>query len=187
MITLSNLNDLLFEARMNMEYHSQRFRYLRQWVRLEKVLLLTSSTASVYFARDAILKNYELAWLPNVLSAIAAFLTIVLIVSDADEQCSEHKSLYTKWSRVFAKLQKFVHEEKLGDPKYSEILDEHAEVSAEQPPSPNLSVLIYAQNVAFRELGYSKRIEQNWFRRLLRNVYDGDADNHSPKITDQKS
>jgi hypothetical protein len=167
--------DFELKVRMNAVYHSSRYAFLVKWIRLEKIVLLLSMSATIALVKSAAPPEFAYAG-----AALAAVLTIWLIVSNADEACHEHRNFYSRWNSLHQKyVRKGSSEISASDLK--ELIDESAEISSEEPPNPITSLLIYSQNRVLREIGSEVRIEQSAFRRLLRNVYDGDADNLSPK------
>lgn len=173
--------DFELKVRMNVAYHSERYGFLVRWIRLEKVVLLLSTTASIALLKSAILPTYA-----YVAAGFAALLTIWIIVSAADEACNLHRDFYSRWNSLH---QKFIRRggRAVSDADLKELVDEASDISAEEPPSPNTSVLIYSQNRVLREIGSDKRIKQQPWRRMLRNLYDGDADNLNPQYFSVRS
>lgn len=160
---------------MNAAYHAERYSFLVKWIRLEKVVLLASTTASI-----ALVKSSAPEPLVYAAAGLAALLTILLIVSDADEACHKHREFHSRWNSLY---QKYLRKgsSMISEMDMKELVDEASEISAEEPPNPNTSVLIYSQNRVLREIGSDKRIAQRPWRRLLRNFLDCDADNLNPQ------
>lgn len=168
--------DLGLRIRINISYHSERYNFLIKWIRFEKLILLASTTTTL-----ALLKSGTPELLAYIVAGLASLITISLIISGADESCNEHRIFYTRWNSLYQEYLKIDSEDQSRIEKNQKILDRYAEISAEQPPSPNASLLIYSQNKVLREIGSPFRIEQRPWRRMLRNVFDGDADNICPK------
>lgn len=163
------------EVRVNSKYHADRYTFLIKWVRLEKVVLLASTTATI-----ALLKHAADEIVAMAAAGFAGFLTIGIVVSGADEACHLHRDFYSRWNMLH---QKFLRKggRAISEEDLSELISESAEIAAEEPPAPNTSVLIHSQNTVLREIGSRRRISQRFWRRWLRNVIDGDADNVNPK------
>lgn len=166
--------DFELRVRLNVKYHSERYGFLVKLVRIEKVILLASTTVAIAFLKHSVDEHIAIA-----AAGLATFLTIVLIVSGADEACHSHRDFYGRWNMLY---QKFLRKggRDIASEELPELISEMSEISSEEPPSPNTSVMIYSQNLVLRETGSKYRILQRPWRRLLRNFYDGDADNLAP-------
>lgn len=167
--------DFELNARLNAAYHAERHWFLLKLVRFEKLILLAGSATVVTLAK---------ANVPDFVTytcmALVYLLTISLIVSNADEQCNEHRVFYSRWNALLQEFHRLGGENIKDEKVFEELVAKYADISVEQPPNPNTSVLIHSQNVVLRDIGADHRVEQSAWNRLFRHLYDGDADNVTP-------
>ncbi|MBS7806142.1 hypothetical protein [Variovorax sp. PCZ-1] len=163
-------------AQFNIAYHSARHKFLENCVRLEKIMLLVSLTATIALVKE-LLKDSPL---PYISVAIAAGLTILLIVGRAHEVSYEHRDLVRRWSKLYTDASEALARRAIREEEVDALRRHWNEIIIEEPPGRNMSLMIFSQNQVLREIGSPSRLEQKWWRRMFRNFFDGDADNLNP-------
>ena len=161
-------DDLLFEVRVSVRYHSRRQGFFQTCHSLVMTLALFGSSATLATFGAELGAGWPL-WaklLPSVI--VMALVTLDLVVGFA-----EKAARYGDWMRRFIQLERQLEaiRGKATDEDLAKITDERLAIEAGEPPVLHvLNAICYNEMV--RTMGYGDKVKISTVQRLLAQFFD---------------
>ena len=161
-------DDLLFEVRLSVRYHSRRQGFFQTCHRLVMAMMLFGGSATLATFGAELWADWPL-WARLLPSAIATVLVAIDLVVGFAEKAGRYGDLMREFIRLERQLEAI--RDKATDEDLAKITDERLAIEAGEPPVLHvLNAICYNEMV--RAMGYGDKVNISTVQRLLAHFFD---------------